>query len=296
MLAFYPASHAVCDLIDDENIAHTWYVFWILPAVFITINIFIIPWNPNILHTGRIMQGYIVICCTMLGLLLLFYALFYIMAKSLNNNHKLTQENTILYMQQEQYNTLNKAIEETRHARHDMRHHLSILNSFVKRKDWADLENYLSKMSKSIPSSELKLCENNAIDGVAGAIIIIGIKIWKYRVYFKLELPKELSVSEIDICLVLSNLLENALEASMRTAPDKRRITVFARMHSDNVVLIKVENFYNGVVKEKNGIFESSKHSGEGIGTQSVRRIAEKGGRLLPFHAKRQHLHRRCNA
>lgn len=285
MLAFYPASHAVCDLIDDENIAHTWYVFWILPAVFIAINIFIIPWNPNILHTGRIMQGYIVICCTMLGLLLLFYALFYIMAKSLNNNHKLTQENTILYMQQEQYNTLNKAIEETRHARHDMRHHLSILNSFVKRKDWADLENYLSKMSKSIPSSELKLCENNAIDGVAGHYYH-RYKDLEIPCVFKLELPKELSVSEIDICLVLSNLLENALEASMRTAPDKRRITVFARMHSDNVVLIKVENFYNGVVKEKNGIFESSKHSGEGIGTQSVRRIAEKDGGYCRFTHK----------
>lgn len=40
MLAFYPAYHAVCELIDDENIAHTWYVFWILPAVFIAINIF----------------------------------------------------------------------------------------------------------------------------------------------------------------------------------------------------------------------------------------------------------------
>ena len=72
----------------------------------------------------------------------------------------------------------------------------------------------------------------------------------------------------------------------MRTAPDKRRITVFARMHSDNVVLIKVENFYNGVVKEKNGIFESSKHSGEGIGTQSVRRIAEKGGGYCRFTQK----------
>ena len=247
--------------------------------------IFIIPWNPNILHTGRIMQGYIVICCTMLGLLLLFYALFYIMAKSLNNNHKLTQENTILYMQQEQYNTLNNAIEETRHARHDMRHHLSILNSFVKRKDWADLENYLSKMSKSIPSSELKLCENNAIDGVAGHYYH-RYKDLEIPCVFKLELPKELSVSEIDICLVLSNLLENALEASMRTAPDKRRITVLARMHSDNVVLIKVENFYNGVVKEKNGIFESSKHSGEGIGTQSVRRIAEKGGGYCRFTQK----------
>lgn len=205
--------------------------------------------------------------------------------KSLNNNHKLTQENTILYMQQEQYNTLNKAIEETRHARHDMRHHLSILNSFVKRKDWAGLENYLSKMSKSIPSSELKLCENNAIDGVAGHYYH-RYKDLEIPCVFKLELPKELSVSEIDICLVLSNLLENALEASMRTAPDKRRITVLARMHSDNVVLIKVENFYNGVVKEKNGIFESSKHSGEGIGTQSVRRIAEKGGGYCRFTQK----------
>ena len=126
-----------------------------------------------------------------------------------------------------------------------MRHHLSILNSFVKRKDWADLENYLSKMSKSIPSSELKLCENNAIDGVAGHYYH-RYKDLEIPCVFKLELPKELSVSEIDICLVLSNLLENALEASMRTAPDKRRITVLARMHSDNVVLIKVENFYNG--------------------------------------------------
>ena len=285
ILAWYPATHGVSELLDDENIAQTWYVFWILPIIFILLNFFIIPWNPNILHTGRIMQGYIVICCTMLGLLLLFYALFYIMAKSLNNNHKLTQENTILYMQQEQYNTLNKAIEETRHARHDMRHHLSILNSFVKRKDWADLENYLSKMSKSIPSSELKLCENNAIDGVAGHYYH-RYKDLEIPCVFKLELPKELSVSEIDICLVLSNLLENALEASMRTAPDKRRITVFARMHSDNVVLIKVENFYNGVVKEKNGIFESSKHSGEGIGTQSVRRIAEKGGGYCRFTQK----------
>ena len=112
------------------------------------------------------------------------------MAKSLNHNHKLTQENTILYMQQEQYNTLNKAIEETRHARHDMRHHLSILNSFVKRKDWADLENYLSEMSKSIPSSELKLCENNAIDGVAGHY---------YHRYKDLEIP----------CVFSSNFQKN---------------------------------------------------------------------------------------
>ncbi len=281
-LAFYPATGSVCDLIDDENIAQTWYVFWILPAAFIAINIFIIPWNPNILHTGRIMQGYIVLTSALLVLLLLFYVLFYSMAKSLNRNHKLMQENTILSMQQVQYDTLNKAIEETRHARHDMRHHLSVLNLFVERKDWADLENYLNKVSKSVPSTELRFCENNAVDGVAGHYYHSFCDA-EIDCKFALDLPRELSVSEIDICLVLSNLLENALEASIKIQPDKRKVSVQARMHSDNVVLISVENACNGIVKDKNGIFESSKHSGDGIGTQSVRRIAEKNGGYCRF-------------
>ena len=35
-------------------------------------------------------------------------------------------------------------------------------------------------------------------------------------------------MDEIDLCLVLSNLLENAFEASLRTTPARRRIEVTA--------------------------------------------------------------------
>ena len=93
ILAWYPATHGASELLDDENIAQTWYVFWILPIIFILLSFFIIPWNPNILHTGRIMQGYIVISVSLLVLLLIFYALLYFIAKSLNRNNKLAQKN-----------------------------------------------------------------------------------------------------------------------------------------------------------------------------------------------------------
>ena len=57
------------------------------------------------------------------------------------------------------------------------------------------------------------------------------------------------------MCLVLSNLLENALEASIRTAPDRRQIKITAYLHAGRLLLIEVENAYDGEIREKDGVF-----------------------------------------
>ena len=85
------------------------------------------------------------------------------------------------------------------------------------------------------------------------------------------------------MCLVLSNLLENALEASLRTAPGRRQIELTACVHADRILLIEVENAFDGVVNEKNGVFRSSKRRENGIGIQSVTHIAEKNGGTSTF-------------
>ena len=41
--AYYPATHAVRAMVEDDNFAQTWYVFWVLPLVFILLNLFITP-------------------------------------------------------------------------------------------------------------------------------------------------------------------------------------------------------------------------------------------------------------
>ena len=85
------------------------------------------------------------------------------------------------------------------------------------------------------------------------------------------------------MCLVLSNLLENALEASLRTPSSKRNIQIMAYLHSPHLLLIQVTNSFNGVIHEKNHVFQSSKRHGNGVGIQSVRRIAEKNGGASTF-------------
>ena len=281
--SWYPASHAARQLLEDDAFAATWYVFWILPIIFLGLNLFIMPRNPGILEQGRLRLLYTVFGFVFLALLLLSYLLFYLMASSLNRNDRLRRENQLLSMQQARYASLHNAIEQTRQARHDMRHHFHILQSLASQEKWESLTAYLDEAQGSIPDVELGLCRNTAVDSVAGYFAAL------YREHgiplsFEIDLPNELPVSEIDLCSVLSNLLENALEAGLKTAPERRQVKASARLYSGHMVLLSVENTYDGKVREKDGVLLSSKRPGEGIGLQAVQHTAEKNGGYCRFH------------
>ena len=279
---WHPATHAARELLEDAAIAQTWYVFWLLPTFFIGLNLAMVPRDPALLGQGRLRQLYILFSFVFLFLLLLSYALFYLMAASLNRNDRLRRENQFLSMQQARYDNLRSAIEQTRQARHDMRHHFHALQGLAAQGDLEGIIRYLDDAEGSVPAGDLGLCRNTAVDGVAGYFLP------PYREHgipltFEFDLPRELSVSEPDLCSVLSNLLENAMEASLKTAPERRQVKVSARLHSDHMVLLSATNTYDGKVKEKDGVFLSSKRPGEGIGLQAVRHTAEKNGGYCRF-------------
>ena len=276
-IAYYPATHSVRRMVEDENLAQTWYVFWVLPLVFIALNLFMIPKYADTLYTGRVLQGYFVISITLLFLMLFFNAIFLLTAISINRNVRLQQENQLLSMQQQRYESLKAAIEEARQARHDLRHQLCQLAALAEEGNLEKIKAYLSGAVSRIPSLEMHFCENRAADSVVGYYCALA-KREQIPFSVQLDLPECLPVDEINLCLVLSNLLENALEASLRTAPARRKIKLTAYLHSGSLALIQVENTYDGVIREKGGVFQSSKRKGEGVGIQSVRHIAEKSG------------------
>lgn len=77
------------------------------------------------------------------------------------------------------------------------------------------MKNISLMVQNSIPDTELELCDNALVDAVASHY---GMLYRKHGIpfSFELDLPAELPVSKIDLCSVLSNLLENALEASLQ--------------------------------------------------------------------------------
>ena len=250
LAAWYPAHHRVQTMIADENFAQTWYVFWILPAIFIGVNLFMIPKYRSTLYTGRVLQCYIVLSLVLLIILLLFYAMFLMLAVSLNRNARLQHENHLLSLQLERYKNLCMAIEEARQARHDIRHHFVQLSALAEQGDMEKIKKYLLAATGKISDYNLHFCENQAVDSVFGYYSALA-KRENIPFHALVSLPADLSIDEIDLCLVFSNLLENALQASVKTEPARRKINVEVYPHHNHLLLIHVENTFDGKIQQK---------------------------------------------
>ena len=285
LLIWYPASHSVKEMVEDENLAQTWYVFWILPLIFIGLNLFMIPKYEGTLYTGRILQGYIVISLVLLVILMLFYTMFLMMANSLNKNARLQQENHFLSLQRSRYDNLCAAIEETRQVRHDIRHHYLQLAALAEKGDMEKIKEYLSSADRKMPSFDFHFCDNQAVDSILG-YYSDHAKQEGIPFLAQIDIPENFAGDEMDICLVLSNLLENAIEASLKTEDSRRKIVIKMYLHHTHILLIQAENNFDAKILEKNGVFQSTKHSGNGIGIQSIRHITERNGGASSFTYK----------
>ena len=285
LAAWYPAHHRVQTMIADENFAQTWYVFWILPVIFIGVNLFMIPKYRSTLYTGRVLQCYIVLSLVLLIILLLFYAMFLMLAVSLNRNARLQHENHLLSLQQERCKNLCMAIEEARQARHDIRHHFVRLSTLAEQGDMEKIKEYLSSADRKMPSFDFHFCDNQAVDSILG-YYSNHAKQEGIPFLAQIDIPDNFLGDEMDICLVLSNLLENAIEASLKTEDSRRKIVIKMYLHHTHILLIQAENNFDAKILEKNGVFQSTKHSGNGIGIQSIRHITERNGGASNFTYK----------
>ena len=78
----------------------------------------------------------------------------------------------------------------------------------------------------------------------------------------------------------------HCVEASLKTEDSRRKIVIKMYLHHTHILLIQAENNFDAKILEKNGVFQSTKHSGNGIGIQSIRHITERNGGASSFTYK----------
>lgn len=189
-------------------------------------------------------------------------------------------------LQAEQYAMLSWQIEQTRAAQHDMRQHAAALTGLATQEDIQGIKVYLGKMGANIPRlSDYLYCENLAVN----AMIHYYMAICKQEhISFKvnLHIGRKLSIPDNLLCVLLGNLLENAVEACRRIENGERFVSISAAM-TRSILGINVDNSFDGKICKKQEIYLSSKRQNcEGIGISSIRSIAEKYGNGVVFSHK----------
>ena len=93
------------------------------------------------------------------------------------------------------------------------------------------------------------------------------------------DLPASIPMDNLDLCILLGNLLDNAIEACRRIegADASRTISVRGGIKGTNLIL-SISNSYNGVLRQNGGRYESLKKNRRvsGLGLFNVRDVVER--------------------
>ena len=138
--------------------------------------------------------------------------------------------------------------------------------------DYLENPEELTKEELKESGNRLLLCENI----VADAMLKYYKKLCeKHNITFEvsLNMPNDLPLEDTDISIILGNLLENAYHACLETDKPWIKVTGY---YNDGCFMLQIENTFSSEIRKKGDKFYSTKHDGFGIGTTSIRAIAEK--------------------
>ena len=158
------------------------------------------------------MEWYAVLSIVVLDLFLLVALSCLIVAlyeKSVSRN-----QSKIFLKQVEEVHAL---YQEMRGWRHDYHNHLQLLKSYLAEGNLQKAEQYIEELEGNLRSIRL-LSEtgNFPVDGILNSKLTIALK-KGIRIDYTLHVPKTISVSDLDLCIILGNLLDNAIESAERT-------------------------------------------------------------------------------
>lgn len=177
----------------------------------------------------------------------------------------------LIGQQREHYNQTLDYIEQVRIIKHDFRHHIYALLNMGREERTRYLLNLKKELDKG---AEMLFCQNQAVNGL--------LQEYKARagqdgIEFsaKVDLSAHVPVDDLTLCIVIGNLLENALEACRRL-DGERFIRMQARWMEDHLMML-VENSFDGMIRQSGGKLISRKRDG-GLGILSIRRILNQEG------------------
>lgn len=244
-------------------------------SIYIMNNIFMLGYR---LHSNRANIQSAVTAVILLGVNVLVFYIYIKLADDLQLRRMTSVYEQQLDLCERHQQERELSILQLRDVRHNMKNNLVSILAYAENGDNEKIIRFVNEIMEEggIKTSTVTNSGNIVIDSLIGYWYVEAKKVG-IDFSVNLNIPMEMPFRGADICLILGNLLENAVEAAQK-AEGKKYIRLHMKYDKNNLLLF-VENNYKGVlIKTKDKRLKSTKTDAgnHGVGLSSVYRIAAK--------------------
>lgn len=224
------------------------------------------------IHALSLNQGLVVLPIVLITTVVILVAIL-----TLADYEALAQEKRMASLREVYYQGIQREQAQVRTLRHDLRNHLTVLLGLIESGERERAEDYLQQIvgSPALKGSR-QICSNPAANAVLAAKIEEMARCGLHG-DFQISLPENLPVAEIDLCALLGNALDNAMEAAVKA--ENKSVTVRCRADK-GMLMLKVRNALAGDERDDLATTKADKKY-HGFGLAGMREIAARYGGIL---------------
>ncbi len=174
------------------------------------------------------------------------------------------------------YAEVENMYRQTRGWRHDYRNHIQVLKNYAQMGDLEAVKAYLDELAEDLNTVDMALKTGNKMTDVILNSKISLARSKEIQVRADAHVPVTLTTAQIDLCIILGNLFDNAIEACLKLPSKERMIRVYMEMKNTQLYISFTNTTAQKKQKRENGRFASTKGGGHGYGLVRVDTIIER--------------------
>lgn len=216
---------------------------------------------------------------TMLAVVLVMSVLVF----NMNRQYEVEKELARLKSEQAEllerdYTTLNSAYAINAKLFHDFHNHIGALRQLLSHEKYKEAIQYLDELQSPVQGMTDTVWTGDEtvdylINSKAATATANGIQLQT-----QVEFPRHTNIRSADLCAILGNLLDNALEAARQVPEPEQRFVHLTIRRINQMLVIKVENSFSAPPVKKNGLLKTTKEESglHGWGLKIAQAAAEK--------------------
>lgn len=175
------------------------------------------------------------------------------------------------------YNEVENIYKQIRGWKHDYHNHIQTMKAYLALEKYEDMNEYLNDLDRDLTNIDTVLKTGNVmVDAILNSKLSLAVS-QDININAKATVPENLQVADIDLCVIIGNLMDNAMEAAVKLESHKDRfIRVYIR-EMKGQLYISITNSTAGEIKKTNKEYISTKLGiSHGFGLKRVDSIVGK--------------------